>query len=140
MAFIQLLTSLWPFFKEMFFGDKLKDQESSKDRAGGNTPEDRQSDSFVVRILRGCVTKMQKSKRFLATVLLVLIFSIFLNYKLIDKQIKAVPPREDEQVKSRTPDLEDQKELPTIPRKEGETEVVLKKTVEELELLYGEKK
>lgn len=140
MGFIQLLTSLWPFLKEMFFGEKIKDSTASKDGADSKA-KDRKllQGHFAVTAAHWCVNKMQESKRFLAFVLMLLLLSLFVNYKFIMRYNSMVPPREEEQSKTEPSATQEPKEKVTIPRKNDDTEVVLKQTVEELKNLYGEK-
>jgi hypothetical protein len=85
MGFIQLLASLWPFLKEMFVGEKINDPPSSK--RGSDSSQDKK-EGLPVKALRWSIGKMQKSKRFLTVVILILLMSLFVNYKLMRKVVK----------------------------------------------------
>lgn len=136
MGFIQLLASLWPFLKEMFVGEKIKDSADSKESAA-KAPGRRRSE-FATTAAQWCIDKMQTSRRFLATVLTLLILSLFINYKAIGKLAAVIPPRNEEHVPADAPQTKEQKELPTIPRPDNsERDVLYDQTVRELKSLYG---
>lgn len=137
MGFIQLLASLWPFLKEMFVGEKIKDSTDSKESATKVT--DRRRGQLAATAAQWCINKMQTSRRFLATVLTVLILSLFINYKAIGKLAAVIPPRNnDENVPTEAPLTKEPKELPTVPRQDNsERDVLYDQTVRELKSLYG---
>ncbi|BAW19038.1 hypothetical protein [Ralstonia phage RP12] len=138
MAFIQLLVSLWPFLKEMFVGDKIKDQDATKEGASGKQQDKKMQ--FVSDVARWCVDKMQQSRRFLFMVLVILMLSLFINYKVIGK-LMALAPRHDEHQAPHQPAATEKHELPTIPRpgqSMSERDVLYEQTVRELNVLYGE--
>jgi hypothetical protein len=135
MAFIQLLVSLWPFLKEMFVGEKIKDTDASKERATGKT-QDRKKMQFASSAARWCVNQMQSSRRFLTIVLMVLILSLFINYKVVSK-LAVLTPRQDEQVEPHTAPTVEKQERPTIPRPPSERDALYEQTVRELKVLYG---
>ena len=137
MGFIQLLASLWPFLKEMFIGEKINDPASSK---RGNGSSQNKVEPLPVKAARWCIDKMQKSKKFLTTIVIVLIISVFINYKLISKITTLMPPRTEENpAQVEAPASRDPKEVPTIPRKDSsERDVLFEQTVRELKDLYGE--
>jgi hypothetical protein len=139
MGFIQLLASLWPFLKEMFVGEKINDPASSK--RGGGSPQDKK-EGLPVKAARWCIEKMQKSRKFLATIVTILIISIFINYKLISKVATLMPVRNEENpAQVEAPSSKKSKEVPTVPRKDSsERDVLLEQTVRELKDLYGESK
>lgn len=137
MGFIQLLASLWPFLKEMFIGEKINDPNTSRSGASGGT-QNRGKGQYAVLAARWVMSQMQNSRYFLASVITILLLSLFVNYKVISK-LSAVVPRNEEHVKLATPDPKESKEVPTIPRKDKtEREVLFEQTVEELKHLYGE--
>lgn len=139
MGFIQLLASLWPFLKEMFVGEKINDPASSE-RGGGSARDKKQR--LLVKAARWCIEKMQKSRKFLAAIVTVLIISVFINYKLISKITTLMPPRSEENpAQVEAPASKEPKEVPTVPRKDSsERDVLLEQTVRELKDLYGESK
>lgn len=138
MGFIQLLASLWPFFKEMFVGEKIKDPASSK-RGNLGQSQENGKERWNVLAARWCIDKMQKSRKFLATVVTLLILSLFVNYKLASKLAVVMPRSNEEQVQAEKPPPKDPKEVPTIPRKDSsERDVLFEQTVRELKDLYGE--
>ena len=135
MGFIQLLASLWPFLKEMFIGEKINDPNASRQ---GNTDRSQPRVKYPVLAARWVMTKMQSSRRFLATVITILILSLFVNYRVINK-LSAVAPRDEKQVHATTPQSQELKETPTVPRKDKtEKEILFEQTVRELKNLYGE--
>ncbi len=140
MGFLQLLASLWPFLKEMFVGERLKARR--KEDGVVTTEQDPIKDqSARNNILGWCVTKMQESKRFLAVVLVALILSLFVNYKVITKlSIMVLPPRNNEEkMKNESPPLKEPKEVPTIPNnRTSDRDELFDQTVRELKNLYGE--
>ena len=140
MGFLQLLASLWPFLKEMFVGERLKARR--KEDGVDSTEQDPIKDqSARNNILGWCVTKMQESKRFLAVILVTLILSLFVNYKVITKlSIMALPPRNNEEkMKNETPPLKEPKEVSTIPNnRTSDRNELFDQTVRELKNLYGE--
>ena len=140
MGFLQLLASLWPFLKEMFVGERLKARR--KEDGADSTEQDPIKDqSARNNILGWCVTKMQESKRFLAVILVTLILSLFVNYKVITKlSTMVLPPRNNEEkMKNDTPPLKEPKEVPTIPNnRTSDRDELFDQTVRELKNLYGE--
>ena len=140
MGFLQLLASLWPFLKEMFVGERLKARR--KEDGVDSTEQDPIKDqSARNNILGWCVTKMQESKRFLAVILVTLILSLFVNYKVITKlSTMVLPPRNNEEkMKNDTPPLKEPKEVPTIPNnRTSDRDELFDQTVRELKNLYGE--
>ncbi len=140
MGFLQLLASLWPFLKEMFVGERLKARR--KEDGVDSTEQDPIKDqSARNNILGWCVTKMQESKRFLAVILVTLILSLFVNYKVITKlSIMVLPPRNNEEkMKNETPPLKEPKEVSTIPNnRTSDRDELFDQTVRELKNLYGE--
>jgi hypothetical protein len=137
MGIIQLLTSLWPFFKEMFVGDRIRETPPNQRGSSGGEPSNRR-DQPARTAARWCIDKMQKSRRFLASVMTLLIISLFINYKVVSK-LNSVMPRNEEQVTEGKPASKEPKEVPTIPRKDvTERDVLLEQTVRELKDLYGE--
>lgn len=140
MGFLQLLASLWPFLKEMFVGERLKARR--KEDGAVSTEQDPIKDqSARNNILGWCVTKMQESKRFLAVILVALILSLFVNYKVITKlSIMVLPPRNNgEKMKNETPPLKEPKEVSTIPNnRTSDRDELFDQTVRELKNLYGE--
>lgn len=140
MGFLQLLASLWPFLKEMFVGERLKARR--KEDGVDSTEQDPIKDqSARNNILGWCVTKMQESKRFLAVILVTLILSLFVNYKVITKlSIMVLPPRNNEEkMKNETPPLKEPKEVSTIPNnRTSDRNELFDQTVRELKNLYGE--
>lgn len=145
MAVFQLLVSLWPFLKEMLVGEKIKDKDASAGSATG-TEQDKKKSSWLANAASGCVDKMQKSRRFLAIVLLVFMLSLFINYKVIGKLIALAPQRSDEHTAPHQPPTAEKKELPTIPQPDKdqkdnahtERDAIREQTVRELKVLYGE--
>ena len=139
MGFIQLLASLWPFLKEMFVGEKINDPASSE--RGGSSSQDKK-EGLPVKAARWCIEKMQKSRKFLATIVTILIISVFINYKLISKITTLMPPRSEENhTQVEAPASKEPKEVPTVPRKDSsERDILLEQTVRELKDLYGESK
>ena len=139
MGFLQLLASLWPFLKEMFVGERLKARR--KEDGADSTEQDPIKDqSARNNILGWCVTKMQESKRFLAVILVTLILSLFVNYKVITKlSTMVLPPRNNEEkMKNDTPPLKEPKEVPTIPNnRTSDRDELFDQTVRELKNLYG---
>lgn len=134
MAFIQLLVSLWPFLKEMFVGEKIKDKDASKESASGKEKKSQ----FASNVARWIVDRMQNSRRFATTVLVVLMLSLFVNYKVISKLI-VLAPRSDETAEPHQPTATEQKELPTVPRPaSNDRDALYEQTVRELKSLYGE--
>lgn len=138
MGMFQLLTSLWPFLKEMFVGEKIQDRAPSG-RGGSATPRNNEREALSKKAARWLIDKMQKSRRFLAFVVTLLILSLFINYKTIGK-LSAVMPREQEQVQSGSPVLKEPKEVATEPAKNSERDALLAQTVKELNDLYDEGK
>lgn len=137
MGFIQLLASLWPFLKEMFIGEKINDPNTSGQGASNRT-QNRTTRQYPVLAARWVMNKMQNSRRFLASIITILLLSLFVNYKVISK-LSVVAPRNEEHVQPATPDPKESKEVPTIPRKDKtEREILLEQTVRELKHLYGE--
>lgn len=135
MGLLPLLASLWPFFKEMFVGEKINDSASSK---RGQVQHNKPS-STAVLIARWCITKMQHSRKFLATVFTLLILSVFINYKLLNK-LNAVMPRNEEKVQAQEETPVEPKEVKTIPHaKSTDRDVLHEQTVKELTILYGDK-
>ena len=141
MGFLQLLASLWPFLKEMFVGEKIKASNSSTD-ADGTTKQVLIKDGRARdNVFYWFMGKMQESKRFLAVVLLSLILSLFINYKVIPKlSVMVLPPRSNEEnIKTEAPALKEPREVPTVPHKStSERDVLFNQTVRELKNLYGE--
>lgn len=135
MAFIQLLVSLWPFLKEMFVGEKIKDTDASKERAVGKS-QDRKKMQFASSVARWCVDRMQSSRQFLTIVLMVLMLSLFINYKVVSK-LAVLAPRQDEQAEPHTAPTTEKKEHPTIPLPPSERDALYEQTVRELKVLYG---
>jgi hypothetical protein len=138
MGMFQLLTSLWPFLKEMFIGEKIQDRAPSG-RGGPATPRNNEKETLSAKAARWLLDKMQKSRRFLAFVITLLILSLFINYKTIGK-INAMMPREEDKVQSGAPTTKEPKEVPTVPSKDSERDALLAQTVKELNDLYGEGK
>lgn len=139
MGFLQLLSSLWPFFKEMFVGEKIKESASSKRGRTGPTQAESPNHHFAVTIARWCITKMQTSRRFLATVFLFLLLSVFVNYKLLGKIDTATLPRNEEKAPTEESVTNVSKEVPTIPRDAAsERDAIHEQTVRELKKLYGD--
>ena len=140
MGFLQLLASLWPFLKEMFVGERLKARR--KEDGADSTEQDPIKDqSARNNILGWCVTKMQESKRFLAVILVTLILSLFVNYKVITKlSTMVLPPRNNEEkMENESPPLKEPKEVPTIPNnRTSDRDELFDQTVRELKNLYGE--
>lgn len=137
MGLIQLVASLWPFLKEMFVGEKIKDSPSSR-KGGGRRAQDNKKEQLAVRAARWVIGKMQTSRRFAATVVTVLLISLFINYKTIGK-LTTLVPRQDDKTQTGAPPTKEPKELPTIPRKDSsERDVLYEQTVRELNNLYGE--
>ena len=142
MGFLQLLASLWPFLKEMFVGEKLKARRKD-DGAGPTDEESIKGERARNNVLGWCVEKMQESKRFLAIILLALILSLFVNYKVITKLTSTtmvLPPRNNEEkLKNDSPALKEPKEVPTIPNNHtSDRDELFNQTVRELKNLYGE--
>jgi hypothetical protein len=80
---------------------------------------------------------MQESRRFLAFIVIVLILSLFVNYKVIGK-LTAQMPRDEKHIPSEAPSSRDHKEVPTVPFKDSsERDVLFEQTVKELKDLYG---
>lgn len=142
MGFLQLLASLWPFLKEMFVGEKIKAPGNNGD---GSTKQGSIKDSRAVNnIFYWCMAKMQESRRFLAIILLSLILSLFVNYKVITKlSVMVLPPRNNEEkLKDDAPAIKEPREVPTVPRdaSTSDRDVLFDQTVRELRNLYGESK
>jgi flagellar biosynthesis/type III secretory pathway M-ring protein FliF/YscJ len=138
MGFFQLMVSLWPFLKEMFVGEKIKDTNASKESAAGKAQDRTKKPQFAVLAARWLMDKMQNSRRFLAIVLMVLMLSLFINYKVIGK-LTAMMPRSDDQIEPTQPPAKEKKEQPTIPRPpSSERDALYEQTVRELKSLYGE--
>lgn len=138
MGFFQLLVSLWPFLKEMFVGEKIKDTNASKESAAGKAQDRTKKPQFAVLAARWLMNRMQGSRQFLAIVLVVLMLSLFINYKAIGK-LMALAPRSDEQIEPSQPPATEQKAQPTIPRPpSSERDALYEQTVRELKSLYGE--
>lgn len=135
MAFIELLVSLWPFLKEMFVGEKIKDTDASKERTTGKT-QDRKKMHFATTAARWCFIRMQSSRRFLTIVMLTLLLSLFINYKVVSK-LAAIAPRQDEQVEPHQAPAAEKQDLPTLPRPPSERDALYEQTVRELKVLYG---
>lgn len=138
MGFIQLLASLWPFLKEMFVGEKIQDSTRSQRDGSGGPQSNRRDGPAAAKVARWLIDKMQKSRRFLACIITLLIVSLFVNYKVIGK-LSAVMPREEEHAHAGAPAPKEPKEVPTVPREDkSERDILLEQTVRELKNLYGE--
>lgn len=134
MGLIQLFTSLWPFFKEIFIGDKIKDNNSSK--------EGRPKKRHPILAAHWFLDKMQMSKRFLSIIMIALILSIFVNYKLFVKlTVTTVLPNPNRFDENDSPVWQPAKEKnpnPTIPSK-GEATHDRETLIRGLSHLYGGK-
>lgn len=132
MGFVQLLTSLWPFLKEMIVGEKIKDPSSSKDDTTKTKRNPAQLAAWVI-------TKMQSSRRFCAFIMVVLILSLFMNYKAVIKAA-VLPVRQEDGEPIPTTPIKEPKEAPTAPKDHADRrKEIYEDTVKELHLLYGGK-
>ncbi len=137
MGALQLMASLWPFLKEMFVGEKLNDPNAS--RQGPSERSRRAGVNYAALAARWLISAMQNSRKFLATIITILIVSLFINYKVISKMSAIPAPRDDEHLKQTTPDPKESKEVPTVPRKDKtEKDILFEQTRKELKHLYGE--
>lgn len=139
MGSLQLLASLWPFLKEMFVGEKINDPNASNQR-----PSERAANTghknYPKLAARWLITKMQSSRKFLATVITLLLLSLFVNYKVITKISPVIPPRDEEQIREGTPDPKENAPIPTVPsQNKSEKDLLFEQTKEELKHLYGVK-
>lgn len=139
MGSLQLLASLWPFLKEMFVGEKINDPSASNQ---GPSERSRNSShkNYPKLIARWLITKMQGSRKFLATVITLLLLSLFVNYKVITKISPATLPRDEEQTHEGTPDPKENAPVPTVPsQNKSEKDLLFEQTKKELQHLYGVK-
>lgn len=122
MALLQAIASLWPLLKEFYKGKKL-DNDNDKNEEGK---------SFNLALY--IVDKLQASRRFAIVVILVLVVSLFVNYKAISKLM--VISRDEKSQSTYGTENNKKDPLPTIPRREGENEVVVSRTVKSLQEIY----
>ncbi len=137
MGVLQLIAAVWPFFKEMFVGDRIREPATNQQGGGSGGQGNRRGHPALVAA-RWCIEKMQTSRRFLASIVTLLVISLFINYKMVTK-LNSVIPRNEEQVVEGKPASKEPKELPTIPLKpDSERAALLEQSVRELKDLYGE--
>lgn len=140
MGGFQLIASLWPFLKEMFSGEKINDPNST--RQGPSERTRTANGNYAVLAARWMMSTMQNSRKFLATVVSILLLSLFVNYKVISKMSAIPTPRDDEHLQQSIPDPRGSKEVPTIPivpsKDKTEKEILFEQTRKELKHLYGE--
>lgn len=136
MGFIQLLVSLWPFLKEMLFGEKIKETNASEESGARKAQRKHPGPS---RFAFGVLNKLQDSRRILGIFLIILVASLALNYRLSVK-VMSVMSRPDEHQAPHTPPSAQQKEHPTEPhdRNKAERDALYEQTVNELHDLYGD--
>lgn len=141
MGFIQIAVSLWPFLKEMLFGEKIKDPSRSKDDVAAAAQKNNKDWQINARIARWGIDKMQQSRRFLAFVLLLLFLSLFVNYKTIDKLSAMIPvARGGDKLKYETATTEGSEMTIEPPFAKTERDDLLEQTVMELKSIYGDSK
>jgi hypothetical protein len=104
MWLLSLLSGLWPLIKELLYGDKIKNEVINK--------RDTENNKFNIVIV---IDMFQKSRKFATLVVLLLIFSLFINYKTITKLVDTIP------VVIRENKSEELSVLPDAPTREGET-------------------
>ena len=80
MGLISFLSGIWPLFKEFFHGDKIREELNTK------KPTLLSKFSAVA-----VVDKFQKSRRTAIAIVLLLIFSLFINYRTISKLVVIAP-------------------------------------------------
>lgn len=125
---VPFLICVWAFLKEIFFGDRIKDPYKDK-------PDDK-TKSKIARAVSKLIDKMQASRKLMACIALLLVISLFVNYKTI-KQL--VLRKDDEQHSAPSQAIEPEaKKRPTIPSKKPED--TRAETLEFLETVYGVKK
>lgn len=125
MALLQAIASLWPLLKEFYKGKRLDDEyNKTTGKRSFNLP------LFIVDWL-------QRSRRFAIVVILALAVSLFVNYKAISKLI--VLSRDEKSQSTYGTENNKKDPLPTIPRREGENEVVVSRTVKSLQEIYRDK-
>lgn len=126
---IPFLICVWAFLKEIFFGERIKDPYKDK-------PAQDKTKTKIAKAVGKFIDKMQSSRKLMAFVAMLLVISLFVNYKTI-KQL--VLRKDDEQHSAPAQAVEpESKKRPTIPSKKPED--MRRETLEFLETVYGAKK
>lgn len=127
-----LITVLYPFIKEIITGKRLVDPSKKQDRFNAEWFKD---------IVLG---KLQRSRRLLIVVILVLVASLTLNYRMIGNEVSFSLYREKEHSDKARQPTKEPKETPTVPKAEtpvsgkSEKDDLYDQAMKELSELYKE--
>lgn len=136
MGLIQLLMSLLPFLKEMLVGEKIKDQTPKEGIPSKSSKGSKDSAPLIARMF---IDKMQESRRFLALIMVVLVVSLFVNYKAIGKLSAVIPIRSEDGIYIEKPQVKEPEKQTYVPKEGGsEHSVVYDFVLSELKVLYKE--
>lgn len=96
--------------------------------------KDKKTKNMAEKFADGVLTRMQKSRSVLASVVVILMLSLFINYKAITKLAVVVRTNEDTVEPTTVKPTKDKPNLTTVPKEKAST---VNETVSFLEDLYG---
>lgn len=126
MSFPSLLMLLWPFIKEIFKGQKVKDPDAPAEKKKGPLVAGEWLKERLLAVL-------QKSPAAICLLIVLLVASVLINYRLLSADKSFSHYREKEYIKEKQ-ETAPVKETPTIPKKGA----LFEQTKKELNDLYGE--
>lgn len=127
-----LITVLYPFIKEIITGKRLVDPNKKSDRFNAEWFKD---------IVLG---KLQSSRRVLIAIILILVASLTMNYRIIENEISFSLFRDKEHPDEAHQPTKEPKETPTVPKpikptpSRSEKDDLYDQAMKELSELYKE--